>query len=238
MQNRKKRRTTQQVKDDILQAVGDVLAKYGASKLGVEAVAAAAGMDKAMLYRHYKDFNDLLKNYIDQEDFWLKFLDEDFHIEGKSNLAHSVSKMFEGLLMELLKNKKFQELIIWEFADKSQLMKDVAQRREEMAHDILTDVQKYFPYKSVSSNNIMAIISAGIYYLTLHKDISTFCTIDLNNLDHQKDFLADLNWLIDKVFSPISESERIALNCLKRGMDKQLISEITGLSLEQLHELK
>jgi hypothetical protein len=117
-------------------------------------------------------------------------------------------------------------------------MKDVAQRREEMAHDILTDVQKYFPYKSVSSNNIMAIISAGIYYLTLHKDISTFCTIDLNNLDHQKDFLADLNWLIDKVFSPISESERIALNCLKRGMDKQLISEITGLSLEQLHELK
>ena len=238
MVKRNRRRTTQQVKDDIITAVGNVLAKQGVGKLGVETVAAEAGMDKAMLYRHYKDFNDILRTYVEQEDFWINFLNTDPYLLDENNLAPYVSKMLENQFNELLSNNKLQEFIIWELVDKSQLMKDIAQKREDMALGILKEVQTNFPHKTVSSNNMLAIISAGIYYLALHKDITSFCTIDLNNKVHREKFLTDLSWLIERVFSPISETERIALNCIKKGLDNALIAEITGMDVKRIEGIR
>lgn len=237
MVKRNKRRTTQQVKDDIIKAVGNVLAKHGVSKLGVEIVADEAGMDKAMLYRHYKDFNDILRAYLEQEDFWINFLDKKLDQLNKDNLAPYVSEILENQLNELLSNNKLQELLIWELVDKSQLMKDIAQKREDMAFGILKEIQTHFPHKIVSSYNILAIISAGIYYLALHKDISSFCTINLNSKAHKEKLIADLSWLIERVFSPISETERIAINCIEKGLDNALIAEITGMDVKRIKEL-
>jgi len=238
MEARKKRRTTQQVKDDIMKAVGNVLEKQGAGKLGVENVAAEAGMDKAMLYRHYKDFNDILKSYIENEDFWINFLKNDFGTLNEKNLVAFVSGMLGQQFNELLNNKKLQELIAWELVGESQLMKNVAQNREDMAMDIINGIKSVFPHKNISSNNVLAIITAGIYYLVLHKNISTFCELDLNDKEHQKQFTSDLFWLINRVFSPINESERIAINCIEKGMDNTLIAEITGLKISCIEELK
>lgn len=236
-EHRKKRRTTQQVKDDIMQAVGNVLSKYGVSKLAVESVASEAGMDKAMLYRHFKDFNDILIKYVEQEDFWLNFLNEEPEIKDNTDLIPYLSQIFEKQLNELLDNRQLQGLITWELVDKSQMIMDIANRREEMASAILEGVQKKFPYANVSSNNMLAIISAGIFYLVIHKDISSFCGVDLNNKEHQADFVSDLNWLVEKVFTSSNEAERIAINCLKKGMDEQLISEVTGLSISKIQQL-
>ncbi|MBN2772124.1 MAG: TetR/AcrR family transcriptional regulator [Spirochaetes bacterium] len=234
---RKKRRTTEEVKSDIMQAVGRVLESQGVGKLGVETVAAEAGMDKAMLYRHYKDFNDILKCYVESEDFWINFLGNEYGTFDENNLVSFVSEMIEKQFKELLANKKLQELIVWELVDKSQLMKNVAQKREDLAIDILNGIKALFPYNNISSNNVFAIITAGIYYLVLHKNISTFCGLDLNDKEHQKQFSTDLLWLIARILSPRSELERVAINCINKGFDDAVISDITGLEIDHIKKL-
>lgn len=239
MQERKKRRTTQQVKDDIMQAVGNVLAKQGVNKLGVESVASEAGMDKAMLYRHYKDFNDILKTYVEKEDFWINFLSNKEYIEvSEHNIVDFICGMFIKQFTELLENDKLQQLLIWELVDTNGLMKDIDQKREDKALVILDEIKVFFPHNSVSSNNILAIIAAGIYFLVLQKNISKFCTIDLTNKEHQKKFISDLQWLIKRIFSPITQTERIAINCINKGMELQLIADVTELSIQHIEKLK
>ena len=237
MVERKRRRTTQQVKDDIMQAVGSVLSKHGLTKLGVDEIAAEAGMDKATLYRHYKDFFDLLKKYIEQEDIWINFFNNEIYSVDENNLASYMSNMFEEQFNKLLNNTKQQELMIWELAEKSILMKDISQKREDMATDLLDNINESFKYKDVSSNNIIAIIIAGIYYLTLHKDISSFCNIDINNKEHKAKFISDMKWLVESIFSTITETERIVLNCIENGLDNELIAKITEIDIKRVEEL-
>lgn len=59
---------------DLLNAVGLALQKHGFAKLGINTVAAEAKMDKTAIYRYYSNFEDLLRAYIDQQEFWLKSL--------------------------------------------------------------------------------------------------------------------------------------------------------------------
>ncbi len=237
---RNKRRTTEEVKSDILDAVGKVLVKHGYNQLGVEIVAKEAGMDKAMLYRHFENFEGILKAYVEQEDFWLNFLVK----HGKSTIKNHVTffqNMFEAQFKELLKNKELQQLLIWELADKRSMMKDVAKRREHMAGDILQQSKKLLNHADINVNNILAILTAGLYYLALHKDQSTFCEVDLNDSLQQKKFITDLYWLIEQIFNKVnslSERERIALNCINKDMDTNLIAEITELSTQRVEELR
>ena len=146
MEQRKRRRTTQQVKDDIMIAVGDVLAKYGVNKLGVEAVANEAGMDKAMLYRHYKDFNDILKHYVEHEDFWINLLSVSEHTEvTKDNVVDVINNLIQKQFDVLLTNNKFQQLLIWELSEPNELMQNTAQKREDLAAKNISRNRKLFP---------------------------------------------------------------------------------------------
>jgi len=239
MEERKKRRTTQQVKDDIITAVGNVLSNQGYNKLGVKAVAAEAGMDKAMLYRHFKDFNDILTQYTKQEDFWIKYLavPEQLHAT-QDNIVELLTNVFTSQFKALTENTKFQELLKWELLNSNEIMRENAKTREDMASHLLDEIQRYFPHAEISSNNILALITAGIYYLLMHKDISTFAKIDINKKEHQEKFISDIIWLIDRIFSPMTETERIALNCIKKDLDTELISEITALSPYHIDSLR
>lgn len=239
MVERKKRRTTQQVKDDIIKAVGNVISKQGFSKLGVVSVAEEAGMDKAMLYRHYKDFDDILNHYVEQEDFWIKYLAVPEHVHAtQDNIVDLLSNIFTSQFKVLIENSKFQELLKWELLDSSELMRENAQTREVMAAQLVDEIQTHFPHDNIGSNNILAVITAGIYYLVMHKNVSTFAKVDLNKKDQQEKFISNILWLVKRIFSPITETERIALNCINKGLDTELIAEVTGLTAIQVDSLR
>jgi AcrR family transcriptional regulator len=238
MQTRKRRRTTQEVKDDILNAVGSVLTNQGLSKLGVETVAADANMDKAMLYRHFKNFNDILQTYIDQEDYWIKLLEHTFIEVNNDNLASTTFDLIKEQFEAIFNSSKMQQLLVWELLDKNNVTNYAANKREEVAANILNEVSSIFPHKDVSSKNITAIIVGGIYFLCLHKHHSTFCGVDINNEEEQSRFISDLYWLIERTFSSDNEVVKVAHRCIDKGLDNQLIADITGLSIDYINTLK
>src|SRR5262245_44895787 len=61
------RRATEEA---LQEAVGQVLLTRGASALTPSAVAAHAGVDKALIYRYFGDFESLLSQYAKTPGYW------------------------------------------------------------------------------------------------------------------------------------------------------------------------
>jgi hypothetical protein len=131
-----------------------------------------------------------------------------------------------------------QQLLIWELGELSQRTKSLSQRREQLSEAILKQYESYFP-DEIEFNVMMSIVIAGIYYLILHKEHSTFCLIDFKN---EKDrIFKGIDQLIDMIFQAgedIQIKEQIASNALKNGLDSKTVSIITELPLSRIEKLK
>ncbi|MDR0427732.1 MAG: hypothetical protein LBH12_03915, partial [Dysgonamonadaceae bacterium] len=82
----------------------------------------------------------------------------------------------------------------------------------------------------------------GIYYLILHKDISTFCGINYGNKDNKLFLIEFVEKIIDSYYgtagSVSSEKKEIALSLLENGVDINIISKSTDLSVREIQKLK
>ncbi len=117
---------------DLLEGVGKALTKYGHLHLGINNVSMESGGEKATIYRCYNDFNDLLKAYVEEQDFWLLKLREyqEQEIEDKRTFVKNV--LFEQF-ETLYRNKELQKLLVWELGDEDDIVTSIALKREVMA---------------------------------------------------------------------------------------------------------
>ncbi len=229
-----KRRNKYELNVDLIDAVGKVLTKHGHSKLGIGIVSEIAKVDKTVIYRHFGEFKNLLSAYIDSQDYWLKTLGEYGKyeiIDHKYFLKKLLTEQFEFIYS----NKEVQQLLIWELADKSPLTKSIPMKREAMSQGLLKQYNDFFKDSGVDFNSVSALIISGIYFAILHMDKSTFCNTNITKKADKEKFVEAINWLIDIIFDAKearSEVEKIALRAINKGMDTELISEITNLPQE------
>lgn len=235
----KRRRNSTEVKMDLLEGVGKALTKYGHTHLGINNVSLESRVEKATLYRHYADFNDLLRTYVEKQDFWVLKLRKYEHREiriGRTFIKNILIEQFETLY----KNKELQKLLIWELGDMDDIVTPIALKREVMAQRLLKKGEGLLLEQGLNFNFIIATFIAGIHYLVLHKDKSTFCNVDINAKSDRLEFIKTIEWLVDLVFDKaddISKAERIAINAYKAGVEPEKIAEFTELSIERIHEL-
>ena len=235
--DRKTRRNKQKVRYDLLDAVGRTLKERGFNQLGINTVAEKAGTDKNAIYRHFGSFEQLLDQYLEKQDFWLKSLStyKDTKVE---NHKQFIKELLLGQYETINRNKELQQLLIWELGELSQRTKSLSQRREQLSEAILKQYESHFQGE-MDFNVMMSIIIAGIYYLILHKEHSTFCLVDFKN---EKDRIhKGIDQLIEIIFQArdnLQIKEQIAINAIKNGLDMQTISKITELSLSQVEGLR
>ena len=235
---RKTRRNKHKVRYDLLNSVGKTLRDHGFNNLGINLVAEIAGTDKNSIYRHFGSFEELLNQYIEKQDFWIKSLSslKDIKVDDHKNFMKQILlEQYETINS----NKELQQLLIWELGEFSQRTKAIAQRREELAKVILKQYESYFEDTNLDFNVIVAIMIAGIYYLILHKEHSSFYLVDCKN--EKERIIIGIGWMVDIIFQPIINmkmQEQIAINALKKELVVQVISEITQLSLSKVNELK
>lgn len=235
--DRKTRRNKQKVRYDLLDAVGKTLKERGFNQLGINTVAEMAGTDKNAIYRHFGSFEQLLDQYLEKQDFWLKSLStyKDAKVE---NHKQFIKELLLGQYETINRNKELQQLLIWELGELSQRTKSLSQRREQLSEAILKQYESHFQGE-IDFNVMMSIIIAGIYYLILHKEHSTFCLVDFKN---EKDRIhKGIDQLIEIIFQArdnLQIKEQIAINAIKNGLDTQTVSKITELSLSQVEGLR
>lgn len=75
-----------------------------------------------------------------------------------------------------------QKIIHWELSGAKDVLRTIADRREETGEEILSVIAPGFENIDVDIRARLALLVGGIYYLTLHAkgNGSTFCGIDIN----------------------------------------------------------
>jgi len=235
---RKTRRNKHEVRHDLLSSVGKTLRDHGFMNLGINLVAKNARTDKNSIYRHFGSFEQLLDQYLETRDFRIQLFSP-----AEEFLLDDYKDFIKQILLEqynaINNNKELQQLLIWELGELSLRTKAIAQRREELSKVILKQFKSFFSNISFDVNIMASILTAGIYYLILHKEHSTFCSVDCRK--EKERIIEGINQLVDLLFKSmcnIKKQEQIAINGLMRGLDIQLLSELTELSLNHLENLK
>lgn len=236
---KRRRRNAIAIKMELIDAVGAVLKKQGFHKLGINLVAQEAGVDKNVIYRNFEEFDKLLRAYIEKQDFWFMALKE----HGSKKIEDRRTFMKQTLVDQFKTvngNKELQELLLWELGDQGDLMVDMALKREIMSKGVFVQYRPLLDDYGINFDFIAAIMVAAIYYLVLHKNISTFCETDLTSKKEQEELTKTIEWLTDLVFDKVEalgEAERIAVNALQKGIDVETTAQITGLTVEKVRAL-
>lgn len=81
-------------KRKLLDAVGQIINNNGFVELGVNKVAKAASVSKILIYRYFGGFNQLVKTYVLEKDFWSNYLSEhDLDENGNLPMAEQIGKL-------------------------------------------------------------------------------------------------------------------------------------------------
>ena len=179
-------RDSEKTKAKIIAAVGKLLGKKGFSKVGINAIAREAGVDKVLIYRYFGGLQKLLRSYARGAEFWpsIKELLGDNVGDMKSPVDFGVA-LLKGHLRELLKRPITQEVMRWELHERNELTDELAEFRENQGLEIMKLLpmeEKKVTQKDVAA--VAAIIHAGITYLVLRsKTADVYLGVDLTEDD-------------------------------------------------------
>ncbi len=177
---RRPRRTNQELNEALFSALSDMLYKQKFRDIGINELSTFAKVEKNFIYNHFGDMDGLLREYVKRNDYWGKVLDKEAFSQFAPEQMFNI--LLAGQLDAFSKYKDFQNIIRWEIASSNDYVSENAKQRELDGEDLIKHFEEAYknnPNKDVQC--LFALFSAGIYYLILHKDISTFAGIDFSD---------------------------------------------------------
>lgn len=169
----------------MIAAVGKVLQKKGYTGLTAPNIAKAAGVDKKLVWTYFGGIDNLVEEYINQKDFFKSTAksDIDLLLQDPDKLTqHHINQLLQNQFDTLLTNRALQRIIHWEVGESNDILRKVADKREEIGEELFSKTIPSFEHSNVDIRARLALVISGIYYLTLHakNNGSKFCGIDIN----------------------------------------------------------
>ncbi len=168
----------------ILAAVGEVLARDGFVKLGVNAIARQAGVDKVLIYRYFGGLDELLRAWGDSGRFWPR-VQELLGNDPQAFLAMPVEErfalFFERFIDALRARPLTIEIMAAEVAERNELTAILEAEREqwgeEAARTLAAREWATLPWLP----GVTMLLVAGVQYLLVRsRKIRVFGGIDLH----------------------------------------------------------
>ncbi|MGS4344133.1 TetR/AcrR family transcriptional regulator [Myroides odoratus] len=169
-------------------AVGKVLQKKGYTGLTAPNIAKAAGVDKKLVWTYFGGIDNLVEEYINQKDFYKSTAkpDIDYLLQDPDKLTQNhINQLLQNQFETLLTNRALQRIIHWEVGESNEILRKIADKREEIGEELFSKTSPYFDHSNVDIRARLALVISGIYYLTLHakNNGSKFCGIDINTVE-------------------------------------------------------
>lgn len=164
----------------LLKAVGRVLAQQGFERIGVNAIAKEAGVDKVLLYRYFGGLEGLLHAYAQSSDFWPMEAGGD----EAADVREEAKRLLLGHLRALRARPLTQEIMRWELQTRNALTDDLARHREEIGRQMLASVHRKVaaPVAELDVEAIGALLHAGLSYLVLRgKTADVYMNVELGS---------------------------------------------------------
>lgn len=182
----KHQKNREETEAKLIQAIGEVLAEKGFGKLGVNAVARQAGVDKVLIYRYFNDLNGLMEVYAKSSDFWpssTELLGEGKDLERLSAMPFSegFAEVFRRYAKAIRSRPLTLEILSWETIERNALTIALEEVREARGLELMAFLAKMNP-PNADWQAITNILSGGIHYLAIRsRKITTFTGMDITD---------------------------------------------------------
>lgn len=221
------RRTNAAIEKAVLNAVEELIQEIGFKNITLTGVAERAKIEPAVFYRRYASLDELFDKYTRKYDFWLG----DLALQMPKDLSQreSFKWILLGLIRELYKNKVMQQLLVWELSDNNETTRRTSKLREKLNKPLVQLMEQQFSGSGIDINVISSMMIAGIYYLILHRKISTFCDVDYNTRIGKDRFNKGIEMVADIVFDKLEmyqEQLSIAQKLRDEGVSEKIISKV------------
>lgn len=179
----------------LVQAMGEVLAEKGFGKVGVNAVARQAGVDKVLIYRYFNGLDGLMEAYAQSAQFWpsaSEILGEGASYEALRSRRFSeiFSEVFRRYAKALRARPLTLEILSWETVERNALTIALEKVREARGLELMAHM-KNVDFPEGDWQAISNIFSGAIHYLAIRaRKVNTFTGMDLSN-DQSWDRLID-----------------------------------------------
>ena len=178
----RKRRSSAEIAQLIDKATEDIVREKGFGGLSIQEVCDRAEIEPALFYRRYPEgFAFYVEKFIRDHDFWFSHYEE-FPIERLNRSPEDLTQILLSLWTQIVEDGLLGSLLRLELQDSPlDAAVEIAKVREIQTEDLVD----FFTQASESPNTLkiqLAILTAGIQYLALHKNISTFCGIDFTSI--------------------------------------------------------
>lgn len=178
----KKRRSSAEIAQMIDKVTEDIVREKGFGGLSIQEVCERAKIEPSVFYRRYPEgFAFYVEAFIRNHDFWLTHY-EDFRLEEMLGTPEELVQLLMSVWERVATDKLFESLLRLELQDSPlEASVEIAREREDKTRDLV----EFFTQNALSPEILkiqLAIITAGLQYLVLHRDVSTFCGIDFRNV--------------------------------------------------------
>ena len=200
-------RNKERTKENLVNALGEILKKDGFSGLSISRVAEIAKVDRRLIYDYFGGLEGLVKEYLNSNDYWNIHPEEisDIVETSKADAGKALAfKVLENQFDNLISNEEMRRIITWGLSEKLPVLKELDLKRENIGDQILREVYDgNFNNGDKNFRAMYAILMGGVYYLTLHAKMleNPFCGIDLEQSSGQEEIKKALSQLIDSIYS-------------------------------------
>jgi len=230
------RRTNVAIERDIMTTISKIVKEEGFCNLNISLLSERANVRISVIERHFGSMDSLLKLYTQKYDYWLNDAVDVDNVAEKEILNSVATRFVEALW----NNKELQKLMIWELIEDNSITRRSAQRREPTIQNIIPRYEAVINNLEADPKAVLAVIIAGIYYLILRKDRSTFCGVNFKS----KKGKVILTTVVASIFSDLGELSKnnntefdIARKLKENGVSTDIIVQSTSLTKEQVEEL-
>jgi len=163
-------RDRQATEKKILHAVGNLLAREGFQRFGINAVARKARVDKVLIYRYFGGMPDLLRAYAETGTYWPTVEEvaggDPEKLRGKP-LHETVATLLCNFARAIRKRPVTLEILAWETIERNELAKVLEKVREDFSKDLS---RVFVDGKDVAAGELATVVSlltAGINYIAV-----------------------------------------------------------------------
>ena len=188
----KNRQTTEM---NLIKAVDELIEENGFEGLGINAVAAKAGVSKMLIYRYFNSFDGLIAAYIQQHDYWINF---DEQLPDEEHIGEFIKEIFKRQIAMLRQSYTLRRLYRWELTSNNTFIKELREKREAKGVWLVDAVSKLSKHPQKETAAMASILTAAISYLSLlEENCPVFNGINIQTEDGWKELEEGINILID-----------------------------------------
>ena len=188
----KNRQTTEM---NLIKAVDELIEENAFEGLGINAVAAKAGVSKMLIYRYFNSLDGLIAAYIQQHDYWINF---DEQLPDEEHIGEFIKEIFKRQIAMLRQSYTLRRLYRWELTSNNIFIKELREKREAKGVWLVDAVSKLSKHPQKETAAMASILTAAISYLSLlEENCPVFNGINIQTEDGWKELEEGINILID-----------------------------------------